>query len=118
MKIKWLDEPEECDYPAAAEYLSLHFPPDDVERLIKRLRKAKVVRRKVKDIWRASGLPLLPKSNEHVREDLRKIRKGKALSPLLLVAHYPLIVADGAHRMSTIYHYGEDEEVPNKIASL
>ena len=39
---------------------------------------------KAKDIFRASGLPLLGISNAHVEKDRQRIQSGRALSPFLL----------------------------------
>lgn len=83
--VSWLAEPEEHDYPAAGDYLALIAGPDLVAVLVDGLRRAETVHRKAKDILRASGLPLLPADDPHVDSDLKKIQKGRALSPILLV---------------------------------
>ena len=117
-EIRWLDEPEEHDYPAAECYLGLLYEPGEVRSLLGRLRKAKVSRFKSKDIFRASGLSLLGVSNEHVEKDRKKIRNGKPLSPLLLVrdkAHGKVVIADGYHRLCAVYSFDEDAEIPCKI---
>lgn len=54
----------------------------------------------MKDLLRASNLPLLPQDESHVAEDLKRIHQGKPLPPVLLVRgdmsrSLPLIVADG-----------------------
>lgn len=66
---------------------------------------------KTKDIFRASELSLLGVSNSHVDKDSKKIAKGNALSPLLLVRDPSLgkvVIADGYHRMCAIYLVNED----------
>jgi hypothetical protein len=71
-----------------------------------------------KDIFRASGLPLLGPTNSHVRKNQKKLAAGKKLSPLLLVRdtiHGKLIIADGYHRMCAVYSFDEDTVVPCKI---
>src|SRR5262249_55225141 len=96
--IKWLDAPEDHDYPAAVSYLSLIFPEATASERVDKLRKAPVVTFKAKDIFRASALSLLGVSNSHVAKDQDKIDCGKALSPLLLVRDSTsgrVIVADG-----------------------
>jgi hypothetical protein len=116
--ISWLDAPEDKDYPAAASYLSLLFPPAEVEKMGSRLKSAPVTRFKAKDIFRASGLSLLGVSNSHVEKDQKKIKDGKALSPLLLVrdlAHGRCVVADGYHRLCAVYALDEDAWIPAKI---
>ena len=96
----WLADVEEHDYPAAGSYLSLRFDPAFVEILIVDLRKAPVVLFKAKDIFRASGLSLLGVSNSHVAKDIKKIKEGKKLSPLLLVRDDKrVLIADGYHRL-------------------
>jgi hypothetical protein len=116
--VRWLDEPEEHDYPAAEAYLSLFFGETTVRCLIGRLERADVIRRKAKDIWRASGLPLLDRDNPHVAKDIRKAEDGKALSPVLLVRGHPLLIADGYHRVCAAYWLDEDEDMPCKLVSL
>jgi disulfide oxidoreductase YuzD len=114
----WLSDPEEHDFPAAQDYLDLMFPPDICEAIVAGLRSAATIRKKAKDILRASGLPLLPKENVHVKENLQKVKKGKKLSPVLLVRDRHLIIADGYHRVCAIYYLSEDLEVPCRLVSM
>ena len=117
--IRWLAAPEEHNYPAAQSYLCLVFDEETARAHVRRLRKAKVSEFKSKDIFRASGLSLLGVSNSHVEKDLKKIRRGTELSPLLLVRHSALgkvIVADGYHRLCAVYTIDEDAVIPCKIA--
>src|SRR5580700_4481659 len=81
----WKDEPDEHDYPAAGDYLSLLMEDDQVQAAIKRLHDAPITHRKAKDLLRASRLGLLPPDNPHVAVDLDKVRRGDRLSPILLV---------------------------------
>ncbi|GAA3153404.1 hypothetical protein GCM10020255_033370 [Rhodococcus baikonurensis] len=83
--VLWKDLPDEHDYPAARDYLQLGATPVQVQALVYALKTATLVSKKAKDILRAAGLPLLPVDNPHVAADLKKIRKGIALSPILLV---------------------------------
>src|SRR5262249_29420109 len=111
ISVRWLDQPEDHDYPAAASYLSLLKPQEAVAALVQLLRAAPVVTFKAKDIFRASGLSLLGVSNAHVDRDREKIRARKALSPLLLVRdseHGRVVIADGYHRMCAVYSLDED----------
>jgi hypothetical protein len=113
--IKWLSAPEEKDFPAAASYLSLVFEPDRVDDLITRIRSTPLTNFKAKDIFRASGLPLLDAGNYHVAKDREKVREGKGLSPILLVrdtVHGKVIIADGYHRLCAAYSFSEDEPIP------
>ena len=79
---------------------------------------ASVVQFKAKDIFRASQLSLLGVSNSHVEKDRKKIRKGKSLSPLLLVRdehNGKVVIADGYHRLCAIYEFDEDAWIRCKI---
>jgi len=117
MKNKfWSTDPEEHDFPAALDFLTLLYPHTQAVDIVDRLRKAETIRKKAKDILRASGLPLLPKDNIHVKEDLQKVKNGKKLSPILLVRDDKLVIADGYHRVCSIYYLSEDIEVPCRIA--
>jgi hypothetical protein len=122
-KTNWKHEPDEHDYPAAVDYLSLIVAPATAKAIGKSLQKAALDIHKAKDLLRASGLPLLPPDNVHVAKDLAKIKKGVKLSPVLLVrgdvaAGWPLIVADGYHRVCASCHVAEDEDVPCRMADL
>ncbi|NPV13156.1 MAG: hypothetical protein HPY57_15425 [Ignavibacteria bacterium] len=119
--IKWFEQPEDHNYPAAESYLSLIFDKNEVDRIIRKLRDEKIVTFKAKDIFRASRLSLLGISNSHVEKTHEKIEKGKSLSPLLLVRDTKkrqVIIADGYHRMCGVYHYDEDIDIPCKITSI
>ncbi|AYH44798.1 hypothetical protein CDA09_15640 [Azoarcus sp. DN11] len=118
VEIKWLDEPEEHDYPAAESYLQLLFNDPQLPEIIKGLRSAAIRQFKAKDIFRASQLSLLGVSNSHVEKDRKKIKKGVPMSPLLLVRdtqNKKLIIADGYHRLCAIYGFNEDILIPCKI---
>ena len=125
MKAKsklWMNKPEAHDYAAARDYLTLVLDPGRAGALASGLRKAPLVRREVKDILRASGLPLLPRDNPHVAGDLKKVRKGVRLSPVLLVRGdvmrgIPLVVADGYHRICASWYLDENVLVPCRMVS-
>ena len=117
-EIKWLEEPEDHNYPAAESFLALMFEPANAAAYVKQLRRSPVCRFKAKDIFRASGLSLLGVSNSHVDKDRKKIRDGRALSPILLVrdkTNACVIIADGYHRMCAVYSVDEDALIPCKI---
>lgn len=117
MKTKiWLEQPESHDFNAAEEYFSLLFQEKIADAIVSLLKDAITVNRKAKDILRASELPLLPKNNIHVKDNLQKVKKGKKLSPVLLVRNSKLIIADGYHRVCAIYYLSEDLEIPCRIA--
>ncbi|HEV2355501.1 MAG TPA: hypothetical protein VGR89_14730 [Puia sp.] len=116
--IKWLPEPEDKDYPAAQSYLSLLHTESESIGLVRKLKDARIIQFKAKDIFRASGLSLLGVSNSHVEKDQKKIKEGKALSPLLLVRdpqNGKVVVADGYHRLCAVYSFDEDALIPCKI---
>lgn len=118
-KIKWLDEPEQHNYPAAVSYLSLLYDEQKANACAEKLKRAPMSEFKAKDIFRASGLSLLGISNAHVKKDQEKIRSGTGLSPLLLIrdsANGKVIIADGYHRLCAVYTYDEDAMIPCKIA--
>ena len=118
MEIKWRNRPDKHNYPAAISYLSLIFSEKTAKYLVGKLRQAKVVGFKSKDIFRASGLSLLGVSNSHVVENRRKIEAGEKLSPILLVRDAKIgkvIIADGYHRLCSVYQFNEDEVIPCQI---
>ena len=122
-KEHWKEAPDQHDYPAAEDYLSLLTTPAEAKRLARRLRTALIVHPKAKDLWRASGLPILAADNFHVAKDLKKVAQGTLLSPVLLVrgalrTRIPLIVADGYHRICASYHLDEDADIRCRIADL
>jgi len=120
-KIKWFDDPEEHNYPAAVSYLGLLFEERDVNLIIEKLQKAGISEFKAKDIFRASKLSLLGISNSHVEKNHEKIEEGKKLSPILLLRDpkaRTVIIVDGYHRMCAVYHYDEDALIPCKIVTI
>lgn len=122
-KERWKESPDDRDYPAAEDYLSLVTTPAAAKALVHRLRIAPIQHRKAKDLLRASGLPVLDPDNFHVAKDLNKIAQGRLLSPVLCVRgmvrfQVPLIVADGYHRICASYHLDEDADIPCRITDL
>lgn len=118
-EIKWLDKPEEHDYAAAEDYLSLLVDPWTAEDTARVLERATTTKRKAKDILRASGLKLLSDDNLHVAKDMTKAQFGKKLSPVLLVrTDLGLQIADGYHRVCAVYHLDEDADIPCKLVTM
>jgi hypothetical protein len=118
VEIKWLDTPEEHDYPAALSYLTLIYDEQTSADYVEKLRTTPMTAFKAKDIFRASSLPLLGISNECIEHDQNKIKKGIPLSPLLLVRdthNGKVVIADGYHRLCALYSYEEDSLIPCKI---
>ncbi|MFC0435389.1 hypothetical protein [Kutzneria buriramensis] len=124
MKEHWKSEPDEHDYPAAHDYLTLVTDEAVADSMVDLLRAATLVHRKAKDILRASRLALLPADNAHVAKDLGKVKRGELLSPVLLVRGHTrenlrvnddLVIADGYHRVCASYHLDENADIPCKL---
>ena len=117
-EIKWFPEVAEHNYPAAESYLSLIYSESRVAEMMTKYRNTPIVHFKAKDIFRASRLSLLGVSNLHVEKDKKKIDKGEALSPLLLLRderNGVVVIADGYHRLCAIYQFNEDALINCKI---
>jgi hypothetical protein len=119
-KEHWKATPDEHDYPAAHDYLSLVMPDADADGVVNSLMNASFLHRKAKDLLRAAELAVLPQTNVHVAKDLEKISKGEQLSPVLLVrgdayCGAPLLVADGYHRICASYVLDEDADIPCRL---
>jgi hypothetical protein len=121
-QVIWSKSPAEADFGAARSYLSLIYSSRQAGVLVGKLRRTKTVDHAAKDLLRASGLPLLPRDEKQVASDLKRIHKGKALSPVLLVqgamkTGVPLIVADGYHRICAGCHVDEDAPIACRIVT-
>jgi hypothetical protein len=119
-KVLWGDAPDEHDYPAAADYLALLAPAEQISEIVAALKQAPIVHKKAKDLLRASCLALLPIDNPHVQRDLKKIKKGTALSPILVVrgelnTGVAMQIADGYHRVCASYYTDENTDIPVRI---
>jgi hypothetical protein len=120
-KLIWSSKPELDDYGAAAAFLSLLLRSSRVTALIRKLRAAPVTEQAARDLLRASGLPLLSREESSVENELKKIAKGKPLSPVLLirgdlVQGVHLTVADGYHRICAVCYFDETAPVACKLA--
>jgi hypothetical protein len=82
-QIVWKKKAEAEDYAGARSFLSLIFSDAKAKKLLAALHKAKNIEYAAKDLLRASNLPLLPRDEPHVDEDLKRIHKSKPLAPLL-----------------------------------
>jgi hypothetical protein len=115
--VKWLPKPENHDYQAAEDYLSLIMSPKKAADARQQLSAAQgnITHRKAKDILRASQLALLDQTNKHVAADLLKVSAGQPLSPILLLRGdegHPLVIADGYHRVCASYWIDENTDIP------
>ncbi|HEY2007630.1 MAG TPA: hypothetical protein VGH23_01480 [Rhizomicrobium sp.] len=119
----WEKHPAKEDYAAAREYLSLLFTEADAQTIVEKLRRAPTVQHQGKDLLRASQTHLLNRDDPHVAADLKKIKKGKKLSPVLLVRGdakngVTLTIGDGQHRICASWHWDENAPVACCIVSL
>jgi len=119
----WKNEPEGHDYPAARAYLSLLLGEAASATVVSALEAAPLLHHQAKDLLRASQLALLPEDNAHVAADLKKVRRGEHLSPVLLVrgsirSGLPLTIADGYHRICASYHLDENADIPCRLADM
>lgn len=119
----WLDNPQDHDFPAAANYLSLLLDDDRIKGVIDALKKSSTTHYFAKDILRASRLALLPVDDAHVALDLARVIQGTKLSPILMVRgrlqdDAALTIADGYHRVCAGYHLADDTAIPCRIVDL
>ena len=120
-ELKWSEEQEDADFDAAFKYLSLLCSDRKAHALVKSLRGSKLLEHAAKDLLRAAELPLLPRDDPHVDEDLKRIQKAKPLAAVLLVRGdmangLPLTVADGYHRICAVVYFDESAPVRCRIA--
>ena len=121
--VSWAQAPAEHDYPSAESFLRLIAGPELVEACTTLLSQAPTVHQHAKDILRAARLPLLPVDDPEVAKDLKRVAKGKSLSPILLVrgdvgTGRVAQIADGYHRVCASYHLGEDTDVPCRLVTM
>jgi hypothetical protein len=117
-RIKWEKDAKKEDYKAAISYLSLIYKEADAKDFVKKLKDAAITEFKSGDIFRASALPLLKRTNSDVKKDQSRIKSKKQLSPLLLVRDPSLgklVIADGYHRLCAVYLVDEEAAIACKI---
>ena len=113
---RWEARPAPDDFAAALRYLSLQYRNVTARSLVRKARGTRSSEHIAKDILRACNLPLLPTEERHVAENLKRIHKGKSLSPVILIQGdltkgRPFVIADGYHRMCAACHANEDAPV-------
>jgi hypothetical protein len=119
----WLSKPATDDYHASRNYLTLHFSERVAAALVRNLHKASVIEREAKDLLRASQTHLLDRDDSHVSSQLKKIKKGEKMSPVLLVRGdgqrgVTLTIADGHHRICASWYFDEDAPIACCLVSL
>ena len=122
-KERWAREPAADGYPTAGNYLRLLLTPEAVTAAVDELRRSSALHGRANDLLRAANLHLLPVDDAEVAKDLKKVKRGELLSPVLLVrgalaSGRALTVADGYHRICASYHLDEDADIPYFIADL
>ena len=121
-EIKWLESSSDLSYSSAESYLSLLFDPIQVESIIENLKKASISEFKVRDILRASKLPIFGISKDKINDNLDKIESKEELAPILLIRdprRRDLIIADGYHIVCSIFSLGHEEMlIKCKIISI
>jgi hypothetical protein len=122
-KINWQPEATKHDYDAARNYLRLLFSDVDARLIVERLRKAPTIQFEAKDILRASQTHLLDPDDDKVHQTLKEIKKGKAISPVLLIRGQGgkgvnLIIADGHHRICASWHWDDKAPVSCSLVEL
>jgi hypothetical protein len=120
---QWKQRPENDNYEAALDYLSLQFTQSTAGRLIAKARRAPCIERIAKDLLRVSNLPLLSVDEKHVAEDLKRIHKGKPISPIIVIQgdlrkNRSFVIADGYHRVCAACHADEDAPVAAVLVSF
>ena len=119
----WTETPDPDDYLAADDFLSLLLPKATAEMAVRRLRSAPIVVRRARDLLRASGLTALPADNPSVAGNLKNLKRGKLLSPVLCLRGdlhdgAVLTIADGYHRICASYLLDEKADIPCRLAEL
>lgn len=120
--MSWKNKPGRRDLDAAFSYLSLLNRSESATALVQGLRTARTCDYAAKDLLRASALPLLARDESQVATDLKRIRKGRPLPPVLLIVGsmaqgVPVTVADGYHRICAVCYYDEDAPIACRIVS-
>jgi hypothetical protein len=121
-KLEWTKKGQAADFDAAKNFLSLLVSDAKAKALVRSLRKTRLIDHAAKDLLRAAQLPLLPRDEPHVDNDLKRIHKGKPLAPILLIRGdmtrgLPLIVADGYHRICAVCYFDESAPIPCRSVS-
>ena len=121
--INWQRQAAKHDYDAARSYLNLLFTDRQARAIVERLRKAPTIQFAAKDILRASQTHLLGVDDMKVRQTLKEIKKGKAISPVLLIRGQGgkgvnLIIADGHHRICASWHWNDKAPVSCSLVEL
>ena len=117
--ITWQDDANPDDYEAAGHYLALVDNQKNIDKTLADLKAGTIVEYKATDLLRAAQL-IVPKADDRpTREQIKKIKRGEPVSPVLLVrvpALKKVIVADGFHRICAAYRIDPDVVLHCKLA--
>ena len=117
--ITWQDDANPADYEAAGHYLALVDNQKNIDKTLADLKAGTIVEYKATDLLRAAQL-IVPKADDRpTREQIKKIKHGEPVSPVLLVrvpALRKVIVADGFHRICAAYRIDPDVVLHCKLA--
>jgi len=117
--ITWQDDAPPSDYEAAGHYLSLVDVQKNIDKALADLKAGAIVEYKATDLLRAAQLAVPKADDRPTREQIKKIKRGEPVSPVLLVrvpALKKVIVADGFHRICAAYRIDPDVVLHCKLA--
>ena len=117
--ITWQDDAPPSDYEAAGHYLSLVDVQKNIDKALADLKAGAIVEYKATDLLRAAQLAVPKADDRPTREQIKKIKRGEPVSPVLLVrvpALKKVIMADGFHRVCAAYRIDPDVVLHCKLA--
>ena len=118
-QVQWLEDASDEDYSAAAHYLSLLDVQKNVDKAVVEMRSATITEFKATDLLRAAQLTVPKIDDRPSREQMKKIKNGEPISPVLLMrasALKKVIIADGFHRICAAYRIDPDVVLRCKLA--
>ena len=119
-KEHWKSTPDEHDYPAAHDYLTLVIPEAQVNELVKGLMNAPLTTRKAKDLLRAAAYRFFLTPTYMWPTTSQRSTRASSFRPCSWCEARrpgapPLLVADGYHRICASYHLDEDADIPCRL---
>jgi hypothetical protein len=117
--ITWQDDAPPSDYEAAGHYLALVDVQKNIDKALADLKAGAIVEYKATDLLRAAQLAVPKADDRPTREQIKRIKRGEPVSPVLLVrvsALKKVIVADGFHRICAAYRIDPDVVLHCRLA--
>lgn len=112
----WVQTPDQADFEAARQFLSLLFQPNKAATLARYLEvEGKTVCYVPSMIAYAAGKEVLPRTNKAVSEHLLRVASHHALSPPMLVRGEPLLIVAGWERICASHYLDPLATVPCRI---